>query len=416
MVKKSNRRANGEGTIYQLENGSWRGQCQVGHKSNGKPRRISVTGKTRREVSQKIAAMIASNAGGERFADHADLTLAAYGDFWLLQEKKQEVSGRTFGWYKNLLEKHIKPALGGYRLGEVTTQNIQKFLNEQMQNGYSNRQVAGLRTTLDQIYRLACQSNLVKSNPVEQSKLIRPKAKTIAQQRKQKAMTIAERDQLLRALENEYIMRPILITLLFTGMRIGELLALQWKHIDFDRNEIHIEQALILNPEIDAKGQVGPYKTQVAVPKTASSFRVIPLPEIVREEICAWKENLNCLYRFMAEPERFVFCSTDTGERRTYDGFCSSYKKFLNRHALKGGIWHLHTYRHTCATMLLESGVNPKLVQYQLGHASITTTLNIYSHVGQELSHATGQTLDRIYQNMRQGTYEPQAQMQNLKD
>ena len=88
----------------------------------------------------------------------------------------------------------------------------------------------------------------------------------------------------------------------------------------------------------------------------------------------------------------------------------------MNRHALKGGIWHLHTYRHTCATMLLESGVNPKLVQYQLGHASITTTLNIYSHVGQELSHATGQTLDRIYQNMRQGTYEPQAQMQNLKD
>lgn len=409
MAKKTVRRANGEGTIYKLENGNWRGRCQVGYHANGKPKRISVSGKTKVEVSQKIAAIVASNAGGEQFAHNPDLTLGAYGEFWLNQEKRLEVGGRTFGWYKNLLEKYIVPALGGYQLGEVTTQSIQHFLNEQAQQGYSERQLTGLKTTLHQIYRLTCQNNLVRQNPVEQSKIIRSKSKVLAQQRKQKAMTIAEREQLLTALEGEYIMRPILITLLFTGMRIGELLALQWRHIDFEANQIQIEQALTLRPEVDQKGNIGRYETHVSEPKTVSSFRTIPIPEIVRTELLAWQKNLGYLFHLEFTPDSFVFCSTDTGTRRTYDGFRSSYQKFLKRHGLTGSIWHLHTYRHTCATMLLESGVNPKLVQQQLGHASITTTLNIYSHVGRELSQATGGALDRIYQEMRKGTYQPKT-------
>lgn len=415
MAKKKIRRANGEGSIYKLENGTWRGQCQVGYTPEGKPKRISISGKTRAEVAQKLAAIVASNAGGERFAHSTDLTLGAYGQFWLTQAKRLEVGGRTFDWYRNLFEKHITPALGGYQLGEVTTQIIQSFLNEQTQKGYSDRQIAGLRTTLDQIYRLACQNNLVRVNPVVQSKIVRPKARVLAQQRKQKAMTIEERERLIKALEGEYIMRPILLTLLFTGMRIGELLALQWRHIDFENDQIHVEQALVLRPEVDEKGQVGRYETHVAEPKTISSFRSIPMPAIVRRELLDWQKNLDYLYHLDFTEDSFVFCSTDTGERRTYDGFRSSYQKFLRRHGLTGSIWHLHTYRHTCATMLLESGVNPKLVQHQLGHASITTTMNVYSHVGDELIHATGHALDQIYQDMRQGTYQPQAPMHHGK-
>lgn len=406
---QAKRRSNGEGTTYQQANGSWRGQCKTGYTSEGKPRRISVIGKTRTEVSRKIAAIVASTADGERLVRHEDLTLSPYADFWLNHEKRLEIGKRTFAWYKNLLDTYITPALGGYQLDEVTTLNIQHFLNEQASQGFSERQLTGLRTALMQIYRLACQNNLVRDNPVAQSKITRPKAKVLAQQRKQKALTVDERAMLIDALKDEWVMRPILMTLLFTGMRIGELLALQWHHIDFKANQICIEQALSLSPEVDRNGNVGRYTTSVAEPKTVSSYRTIPLPLAVREELLKWQDNLGHLFRLEHTPDTFVFCSTKTGECHTYDGFRASYKKFLQRHGLTGGIWHLHTYRHTCATMLLESGINPKLVQYQLGHASITTTLNIYSHVGTELIHETGNALEQIYTQIQQGTYQPRA-------
>ncbi len=392
-----------------MGNGKWRGQCKDGYTDEGKPRRISVTGNTRAEVVQKLAVIVANNTGNAQLVDSSDLTLSAYGMYWLNNEKRYEVGERTFAWYKNLLEKHINPVLGAYPISELTTQIIQHFLNEQSKEGYSERQLTGLRTTLHQILRLACQNNLIRENPVTQSKIIRPKAKVMAHQRKQKAFTIAEREQLLTALQDEYIMRPILLTLLFTGMRIGELLALQWKHIDFDSNEITIEQALVLNPDVDSKGNVGKYKTTVSDPKTVASFRTIPVPQVVRETLLEWQRNMVSLFRIKYSPDTFVFCSTKTGLCRTYDGFRASYKHFLEHHDLTGDIWHLHTYRHTCATMLLGSGMNPKLVQHQLGHSSITTTMNIYSHVGRELIRETGNELDDIYTRMQNGTYQPKT-------
>lgn len=406
---KFKRRGNGEGTIYQMPNGTWRGQCKVGYNADGKPHRVSVTGKTRAEAAQKLAAIIASNTSGKQLAHHENLTLAAYGAFWLTDEKRLEVGERTYAWYKNLLEAHISPALGNYPLDKLSTQTIQQFLNEQVRKGYSTRQLTGLRTTLCQIFRLACQNNLMRDNPAEQTKINRPKAQILAQQRKQKAFTIHEREQLINALQEEYVMRPLLLTLLFTGMRIGELLALQWKHIDFDNRLICIEQALSLNPAVDKKGNVGKYMTSVSEPKTVSSYRKIPIPQTVYDELLTWQHNIEALFSLEHSPDTFVFCNTQTGQMRTYDGFRASYKKFLKRHQLNGPIWHLHTYRHTCATMLLESGVNPKLVQYQLGHASISTTLNIYSHVGNELVRETGNALEYIYQQMQQGTYQPKV-------
>lgn len=83
---QAKRRSNGQGTIYQQANGSWRGQCKTGYTSEGKPRRISVTGKTRTEVSRKIAAIVASTADGEHLVRHEDLTLGAYAGFWLNHE------------------------------------------------------------------------------------------------------------------------------------------------------------------------------------------------------------------------------------------------------------------------------------------------------------------------------------------
>ncbi len=85
---------------------------------------------------------------------------------------------------------------------------------------------------------------------------------------------------------------------------------------------------------------------------------------------------------------------------RTYTGFRSSYYHFLDRNHFSHEGMNLHAYRHTCTTMLLESGIEPKLIQQQLGHSSITTTLNIYSHVSQQLLSTAADALENNFIRM----------------
>jgi len=95
------------------------------------------------------------------------------------------------------------------------------------------------------------------------------------------------------------------------------------------------------------------------------------------------------------EDDAFVFSSRN-GEMRTYDGFKGNYKRFLIRHNLSKYNLHLHRYRHTFATMLLEEGVNPKVVQKLLGHKDVQTTLGIYSHVLAEVYESTANKVTHI--------------------
>jgi len=88
-------------------------------------------------------------------------------------------------------------------------------------------------------------------------------------------------------------------------------------------------------------------------------------------------------------------------------GFRTAYRRFLKRHGLDGEALNLHRFRHTFATMLLETGVNPKIVQKLMGHKDIETTLGIYSHVLAEVYDSVADTLDDIYTQTVAGTYTP---------
>ena len=385
MNKSGTRRGNHEGSIYKQENGRWRGQVTVGYKSDGRPLRLSFTGDTRERVARKIAATSASYLGGERFTNDESLRLAEYAEFWLVHMKRLEVCEKTYEWYASLLYQHIIPALGEMMLSAVTTQHVQIVLNEMSDKQCSVRLIEGVRTALKQVFQAACMNNLIKVNPVLQSKIPRPRVAVRAANRKVKVIDKERRAALVKALEDEPIMRPALLTLLQTGMRTGELLALQWHHIDLQKRMIQIEQAAVFRPEINRDGKVGKPMTEVGEPKTEAAYRRIVIPRSLAEELTTWREYAEHHLKLKVTEDSFVFCNSRTGEMRTYTGFRASYYHFLDRHGFPHEGMNLHAYRHTCATVLLENGVEPKLIQQQLGHSSITTTLNIYSHVSDDL-------------------------------
>ena len=202
---------------------------------------------------------------------------------------------------------------------------------------------------------------------------------------------------MLAAAEQDEIMKPILPTLLFTGIRAGELLGLVWKNIDFEQGTMTIDRAVTTKPEYDGDGKRTDRVTIVAATKTEAGMRTFPLPTHIRELLQEWKQKLEAAHPGWTEPDRPVFPNR-TGEHRTYHGFRTVYRRFLARNELDEKGLNLHRYRHTFATMMLEKGVNPRTVQKLLGHRDIETTLGIYSHVGKTVYDDTASLLDDLYE------------------
>lgn len=125
------------------------------------------------------------------------------------------------------------------------------------------------------------------------------------------------------------------------------------------------------------------YEGMVSGCKTPTSIRTNYMPEVLVEKLLAWRDYLTGQPNGQAltAPSAPVFPSTRTWERRTYSGFRSSYRNFLKRNGLPLEHMNLHRFRHTAATVMLEEGINPRVVQEELGHADIKTTLGTYSHV-----------------------------------
>ncbi|SHH82888.1 Phage integrase family protein [Sporobacter termitidis DSM 10068] len=144
-------------------------------------------------------------------------------------------------------------------------------------------------------------------------------------------------------------------------------------------------------------------------PKTNAGYRKIAVPQAVLDVIAEWKLYVLTLPKAeqMLDTKNAVFASTTTGGYRTYQGFRASYRHFLRRHNLDDESLNLHRYRHTYATMLLETGINPRVVQKLIGHSNISTTLGTYSHVAGEVYENVASGLETTFDKLMDGSYTP---------
>ena len=406
---KVTRRGKNEGSVYQRKDGRWVGQVTVGYREdNGKPIRRYTYQATREEAARWVALQVATELDRAGSVRSGELLLRDFLHNWLAAFKVHEVCSRTMALYYDAERLHIAPALGDLPLGEVTPLKIQTFLYQlQAEKRLSQRTISLNKSVLVQMYDYAMELGLVDSNPARNAKLPRQSRKI--DDGDSKVIPIVQREKLLKAAESAPILCPILTLLMLTGMRIGEALALQWKHVDFQNRTISIQQSLTRELEFDGEGRTKKTAAALGVTKTRCSRRVIQAPDLVPQRLRQWMRYLSKRKGGLEAlvPEGFVFCSTRTMGMRTYSGFRASFRHFLERNGFGDQHLNLHRFRHTYASMLLEQEISPKVVQKLLGHRDISTTLGVYSHVVPEVFTGVTAVVNTASEQLLAGTYAP---------
>lgn len=260
---------------------------------------------------------------------------------WELQDAVADtVRPVTFAKYEQIVRNHAKPALGRLRLQTLTPAHVRGLYREKLDSGLSPSTVQYIHVTLNKALKQAVADGLIPRNVCEAVKPPRPQKREIA------PLSPDQARRFLEACQGEQL-EALFVLAVHTGMRQGELLGLHWEDVDLEAGALRVRRAL-------AQTNDGPVLT---APKGAKSRRRIKLTGAAVEALKRHKAAQN------AERLRFGGLWEDRG------------LVFPNRTG------RFHDLRHTCATILLSRGVHAKLVQELLGHATISITLDTYSHV-----------------------------------
>jgi len=397
MAKKQGKRGNNEGTICKRKSGGWEGKITIGIDPNtGKPKRRTFYGKTQKEVKEKIEKAKSDILTGI-YVEPQKLTIEMWLNRYLDTFIKPNLKPASYANYKDLLKNHINPSIGKVELQKFTTDILQQFYNQKSisgrldgkDGGLSSRIIRMMHQVIGRALKQAVKQHLIPFNPAEAVTLPKLKYKEITPFNKN------EVKQYLSAAQDNRLYAAFLLDLT-TGLRRGELLALQWDDIDIDKRILAIKRTLSRVRLVDD----GISKLMVGEPKTEKGKRVIPLlPEIIEElkghKVRQAKERLKKGEQY--ENNDLVFC-TPEGKYIEPRNFHRIHTAILEKAELRHV--RIHDLRHTFATILLEAGEDPKTMSELLGHAKVSTTLDIYCHSSIEMKEQTVSKLGGLIFNI----------------
>jgi integrase len=359
MSKK--RRDKGEGSVYWRKDGRCVGEYED---ANGKRRYIS--GKTKAEVRVKLRKLLADRDEGVAY-DSENLTVGGYLDRWL-SVLERSVRGRTWQRHEEVVRLHLKPTLGGVKLDKLNALQVQNVYSQRLNEGLSPRSVEIIHVTLHKALKQAVRWSLVPRNVAEAVTPPRPPKREIT------PLTQEQLRSLLETARNDELY-ALWVLACTTGMRYGELLAVQWRDIDLDAGTLQVKRTVF-------GGQVGP-------PKSASGRRTIRLSKLAIAAL--HQHRTNAAERHASE---WVFSSQAGTPISVHNLHNRSWKPLLERAGLPAGT-RMHDLRHSAATLLLSKGVAVKVVSEMLGHADVSTTLSIYAHVLPDMQSVAADAADQ---------------------
>jgi len=306
-------------------------------------------------------------------------TLNAFLDVWLGAHR---VSARTLEDYTSLMKHHVRPTLGKKKLSSIKPLDVQQAVNAMVEKKLSARTIHYTMTVLRSALRQAVKWGVLLNNPAEDLQL--PKQR----RREMKCLSPQQAKEFLKfARKDKY---GVLFELaLVTGMRPEEYLGLRWCDVDLPNRTVSIQRTLVWRRQ-KAAWYFGEAKTD-------KSRRTIPLTEKLARELVKHRRKQN--------ERRLKLGSKWTDHDLVFPsdlGTPLSVRNFDRRHfkevLIAAGLPDIRLYdlRHTCATLLLAAGENPKVVSERLGHSSIVLTLDCYSHVLPTMQDAATQKLAAI--------------------
>ena len=379
------------GHIRQRTPGSYEIRYSLGtDPATGKRRMATTTVKgNRRDAEKELRRLLRTLDTGE----HVDPTRMTVGE-WLttwLNAVRGEISPKSHERYSEIAENFLMPTLGNLPLVKLAPSHIQQAYNVWVKGGRRDGKDGGLSAPTRRYIHTILKSALARA--VEQQVLVRNPADAFKRrlpkvERKEiVTLTAEESEQLLESIKDTRTYWPVLLALA-TGMRRGEILALRWKNVDLDRGVLRVVQSLEQT------------KTELRFKDTKTSrSRAITLPTFAVEE-------LRRLKREQAE-ELLALGIRQTGETLTCcrgDGEPLQPRSVTHLFILlRGRVKNLppvrfHDLRHSHATQLLADGVHPKVAQERLGHSTITTTMDLYSHVTDNMQAEAAERLDAAFQ------------------
>jgi integrase len=370
------KRGNGEGSIGRRKSGGWYAQYTV-YTSEGRKRR-TLYGKTRQEVATKLSKALADREGGLTF-DAGSLTVGEYMTRWLSHSVRDTVSQKTYERYESIVRVHLSPALGRIRLKALTSDHVRGLYREKLNSGLAPRTVLHIHRTLSKALKQATDDGLIPRNAAASVK---------PPQARREEMQPLSRNQVGMFLDTVKgdRMEALYVLAVTSGLRQGELLALKWEDVDLEGANPTLEVRRSLSETRGRRSFVTPKSSRgrhLRLSKRAASALRVHRKRQLEERV---------LKAGFWEDHGLIFPS-EVGTPMSGRNLYRAFKIRVKRAALPQTL-RFHDLRHTCATLLLRQGINPKFVQELLGHADISLTLNTYSHVLPDMGDAAAGGMD----------------------
>lgn len=332
-----------------------------------------------RELKKKLAIAVAEN---EKFTNvREQITLDEWFERWMKIYKEKSIRPNTKREYVHLYHKNISPYCGGKLLNKFVKSDIQNLIDIADDDNYGYERQSKIKIVLKDMFQRAVEDHLVVNNPVSGIKLRKDKEINA------RALTIEEQVTFFEYSQNTFYDNLFNVAV-NTGLRPGELFALQFDDINLEEGYIDVNKTLVYQKYLtDTRKEF-----HVEAPKTKQSYRRVPinrickiylekqmeLKEIVSEKRPKEQNDYLFVTKFNTPLNSQIYADAIRAVIRSINLTRAKDNQFLN--------FSGHVFRHTFATRCFEAGVEAKVVQKYLGHASLKMTMDLYTHVTDDKS------------------------------
>lgn len=347
--------------IYKRKDGRWEGRYIRGRDINQKAIYGYLYGKSYTEVKNKLKQVtITKTVETAETINFAEIAID-----WI-ENKKMQVKESTLSHYKSVIDNHIIPILGEYKIASISSDIIQHHINKLLKEGLTGKTVNDILTIIKSIIKYASCKGF-EHNCDLSTISVKTKRNDI------QTLTIFEQKILCNFLVDNLNNKNFGILLsIYTGIRLGELCALKWSDIDLSEKVLKINKTMLRIQDNFSEYHSNKTKIIVTPPKSEDSVRVIPIPQIIFDIICKMQRRPDA-YIMTGKCDRFI-------EPRNMQYYFKSVLKKCNIRDV-----NFHILRHTFATRCVESGFEIKSLSEILGHSDVKITLQRYVHSSMDL-------------------------------